>query len=286
MTQSSKKMSGRVFLTLFACGSIYFSYVQLHNSARVQQTVSSVVAKISGEKEIVSNLLDHNDVSILALDVVRATNQARLDVEPNLAPLIVNSELTRSAEAKVADMIEKNYFEHETPEGYNVEHFVDDAGYEYITVADNLASGDFVDAEALVVAWMNSPGHRANILNHDVSEIGIAVSYAEFQGRAQYVAVQHFGRPRSACPGTDELLNSAIHDNEAELESIELELKELKTAIDSETPDSGEYEAHINQYNELVSSYNALSTKIKKDIETYNAGVRAFNTCIGATESH
>jgi hypothetical protein len=182
-------------------------------------------------------------------------------------------------------MVAKGYFEHETPEGYNVEYFIDNEGYEYITVAENLASGDFADAEALVDAWMNSPGHRANILNHDVTEIGIAVAYTEFQGRMQYVAVQHFGRPKSTCPSTDEALNRIIQTDEATLEALEKELQVLKTQIDAEGPGAGEYEAHISEYNKLVTEYNTLSEKIRNSIDTYNESVRAFNTCIASSSA-
>lgn len=281
MNTSKRKIFGRIGIIIFALGTMYFSYVHLAASDAVQESLRGIFLRVSPEHASSKADEKENQAMITADQVIEETNKARKSVDPSLPDLVQQYRLSSSAQAKVDDMVRKGYFEHETPEGYNVEHFIDNAGYEYITVAENLASGDFADAKDLVDAWMNSPGHRANILNTDVTEIGVAISYVEFQGVVQYVAVQHFGRPKSSCPEVDSALSTTITNNEDVLAAMEAELASLKEVIDSEGPGSGEYQTHIAEYNAQVTAYNNLSKKIQSDIELYNESVRAFNTCIG-----
>lgn len=78
------------------------------------------------------------------------------------------------------------------------------AGYDYRALGENLAWG-FPNLAAVVDAWMNSPGHRANILNASFSEIGIAVAYSS-QGIPFYT--QFFGNPDNPAPATNTGSNS------------------------------------------------------------------------------
>jgi hypothetical protein len=55
-----------------------------------------------------------------------------------------------------------------------------------------------VDSEDVVNAWMNSPGHRANIVNYNFTEIGIGVATGQYKGSEAIFVVQMFGRPRAA----------------------------------------------------------------------------------------
>ena len=285
-TSLQKRIFGKIGIIVFVIGTMYFSYAHIADNEVVQERLRGILARVSPQEMVDVVDQQHSEHgSITAQDVVLYTNLARKNVDPTLPDLVTQYKLSSSAQAKVDDMVTKGYFEHETPEGYNVEHFIDNAGYEYITVAENLASGDFVDAEDLVTAWMNSPGHRANILNRDVTEIGVAVSYVEFQGAMQYVAVQHFGRPKNSCPEVDVALNMSTTDKESTQQTTESELSDLKQIIDSEGPGSGEYQAHIAEYNAMVTEYNNLSKQIQSDIAMYNESVRAFNACIGTSST-
>src|SRR3989344_4089272 len=100
---------------------------------------------------------------ITVAGTIKATNAAR--ASNGLPPLVENSKLDTAARAKVADMFELQYFEHVSPTGRNVSNLVKDVQYEFIAVGENLALGNYKDDQDLVTAWMNSPGHRANILN-------------------------------------------------------------------------------------------------------------------------
>jgi uncharacterized protein YkwD len=91
------------------------------------------------------------------------TNQQR--GQNNLPALKENLKLTQAAQLKVKDMFDKQYFEHISPQGVGPAGLAETVGYDYIAIGENLALGNFKDDQALVEAWMNSPGHRANILS-------------------------------------------------------------------------------------------------------------------------
>lgn len=124
--------------------------------------------------------------------VVSLANDSR--TEHDLPALELNSLLSKAAQAKADDMMLKQYFSHTTPEGYAPWKFIKDTGYSYIAAGENLAI-DFHDAETMQSAWMNSPGHRANILNKNFQEIGVGIASGFFEGKKSTVVVQMFGTP-------------------------------------------------------------------------------------------
>jgi len=89
-----------------------------------------------------------------------------------LAPLKENQILDKTAMAKVEDMFENQYFAHESPTGEKVSDLARKFGYDFLLIGENLAMGNFSSDEDLVFAWMESPGHRENILNEKYQEIG------------------------------------------------------------------------------------------------------------------
>lgn len=130
--------------------------------------------------------------AITAEAVVSLTNTAR--VENKLAELTTSGLLTRAAKNKANDMLARQYFAHNTPDGATPWTFIKDTGYSYITAGENLAI-DFSEVESVQSAWMNSPGHRANILNANFKEIGVGVARGKFDGHDTIIVVQMFGTP-------------------------------------------------------------------------------------------
>ena len=157
------------------------------------------------------------------------------------------------------------------------------AGYDYIAIGENLALGNFTDDEELVTAWMNSPGHRANILNKSFMEIGAAVGRGTFEGKQVWLAVQEFGKPASACPDIDGTLKLQISSLEQEVSTLEPQLSQLKQEIDQANPKNkaeyDEYNQKVAQYNSLVAVYNNKVDKLKSSVNEYNNQIRAFNAC-------
>jgi len=95
--------------------------------------------------------------------IIKWTNSQRKEYD--LPPLRENSELNALALIKAKDMLAEQYFGHISPAGEGVADLAEMIGYEFIIIGENLALGNFRDDQALVQGWMDSPGHRQNILN-------------------------------------------------------------------------------------------------------------------------
>lgn len=129
-----------------------------------------------------------------ALELV---NQSRQD--QGLAPLTAGADLDEAARAHAEDMLERDYYAHQSPEGDTVrDRYLSAGGSEWELVAENIARcqgcpvpADVARVEAFHEGWMNSPGHRRNILAPGLARFGFAVSGA---GQTVY-AVQTFAGP-------------------------------------------------------------------------------------------
>lgn len=89
-----------------------------------------------------------------------------------LAALKLNAELSRVARAKSQDMRDRKYFSHTSPTYGSPFDMMRAFGITYRTAGENIAMG-YATPQAVVTAWMNSPGHRANILNASYTQIGV-----------------------------------------------------------------------------------------------------------------
>lgn len=122
--------------------------------------------------------------------IVNFTNQKR--VESGLTPLKINYSLESSAITKANDMLANNYWAHNSPQGKTPWTFIRGAGYKYIFAGENLAEG-YSSTEAVIAAWMASPSHRANILNRNYKEVGVAIISGNLKGKSTTLVVEHFG---------------------------------------------------------------------------------------------
>lgn len=128
--------------------------------------------------------------SINASELIKLTNEKR--AEEGLEYLTPNHYLTQAAHKKASDMIENQYFAHTTPKGKPFYEWIEENGYHYLYAGENLAI-DFKTNQATVKAWMESPTHRANILNNNYTDIGLVTLRGEWEGRETIVVVQMFG---------------------------------------------------------------------------------------------
>lgn len=133
--------------------------------------------------------------AVITAALVDLTNQDR--TQEDLGTLTINPLLVEAAQAKANDMAEKGYFAHTSPEGIEPWHWIKEAGYSFSYAGENLAV-NFSDSEDVVAAWMDSPGHRANILSGKFTEIGIATAVGEYNGHKTTFVVQMFGTPKVA----------------------------------------------------------------------------------------
>ncbi len=128
--------------------------------------------------------------SVSAGNILELTNFSRQAY--GLKALQNNVLLEKAAQAKAEDMLKNQYFSHNSPGGALPWDFIKAQGYNYIIAGENLAI-NFYNSESLENAWMNSPGHKANILNHDFEDIGIGVAQGTYKGNKAILVVQMFG---------------------------------------------------------------------------------------------
>ena len=103
-------------------------------------------------------------------EVIRLVNEQR--TKNGLKPLKANWELSRIARYKSQDMADNNYFSHTSPTYGSPFQMMKQFGITYRSAGENIAQG-YSTPQAVVNAWMNSPGHRANILNASYTQIGV-----------------------------------------------------------------------------------------------------------------
>jgi len=129
--------------------------------------------------------------------LVQLINGERQD--SGLKTLRESSQLDQAAYLKAQDMLEKDYFAHQSPEGIAPWYWFKKVGYNYQIAGENLAIG-FLDSKEVVNAWMESYFHKQNIINPKYTETGMAVLRGDFQGSQVVVAVQLFGTPKTPTP--------------------------------------------------------------------------------------
>lgn len=129
--------------------------------------------------------------------VIELTNVER--VKAGVAPLKREESLTKSARWLAEDMAANNYFAHKDRQGRSIEPRLPDFGYTgYAMIGENIAGGQQTP-EQVVAEWMHSPGHRANLLNPDFRELGVAYVHVP-NSELQDYWVQDFGTRRDVFP--------------------------------------------------------------------------------------
>jgi len=109
----------------------------------------------------------------LEKEVVTLVNKER--AKQGLAPLTDNVKLSNVARTKSSDMVAKNYFDHTSPTYGSPFDMMKQFGITYTSAGENIAMGQ-PTAASVMTGWMNSPGHRANILNNNYTDIGVGVA--------------------------------------------------------------------------------------------------------------
>lgn len=114
-----------------------------------------------------------NDIKTIENEVIRLVNIERS--KRGLQTLRANWELCRVARYKSQDMINKNYFSHTSPTYGSPFKMMETFGIRFSAAGENIAMGQR-SAQEVMNSWMNSPGHRSNILSATYSEIGVGLA--------------------------------------------------------------------------------------------------------------
>ncbi len=130
-------------------------------------------------------------------EILRLVNLERTIA--NLHPLAWDNALGAAAWAHSTDMAQQNYFSHTSLDGRQFNQRIAAAGYSYSTGGENIACG-YSTPQAVMNGWMNSSGHRANILNASFCDIGVGYAFGSASSYGYYWT-QDFGRRSgvSAC---------------------------------------------------------------------------------------
>lgn len=125
--------------------------------------------------------------SMSASALLQDTNAQR--IQAGLGALALNNQLSQAAQDKANDMVARDYWSHTTPEGKQPWQFMSAAGYSYQLAGENLAYG-FATSSDTVAGWMNSAGHRANILKAGYIDVGFGIANSpNFQGTGEETVV-------------------------------------------------------------------------------------------------
>lgn len=127
------------------------------------------------------NIPDFDATKSIENQVVQLTNQER--AKYGLKPLVADWQLARVARYKSADMRDRNYFSHTSPTYGSPFDMMKNFGISYRSAGENIAAGQRT-AQEVVTAWMNSEGHRKNILSSGYTHIG--VGYAQGGSKQHY----------------------------------------------------------------------------------------------------
>ncbi|WP_028546127.1 CAP domain-containing protein [Paenibacillus taiwanensis] len=117
------------------------------------------------------------NVSDFAKQVAELVNKERATA--GLAPLKLDTKLSEVAMKKAKDMYDNNYFDHQSPTYGSPFDMMKANGIQYSTAGENIAKGQRTPAEVMN-AWMNSDGHRKNIMNASFTTIGVAYYNGEW----------------------------------------------------------------------------------------------------------
>lgn len=181
---------------------------------------------------------------ITAEAVVEKTNAERKKL--GLPELQVDQKLNQAALAKAQNMFTEDYWSHNSPKGIEPWFFIKNSGYEYQVAGENLAR-DFMDTDSMVVAWMNSPTHKANIVHQRYQDIGVAVVNGSLGSIETTLVVQMFGTKIDKNNSNNSAAKSIVPKVSAEEETIySNKVIDLKDKIESNNEINSETELKDN----------------------------------------
>lgn len=155
-----------------------------HRSSKLEKDIQTLVYKLNGTNNntttpqkpsttdktpSTSNTTTTNKTNIES-QVASLVNTERS--KAGLKPLTLDTPLSKVARAKSQDMADKNYFDHTSPTYGSPFDMMKKFGINFSSAGENIAMGQ-TSAQAVMTAWMNSPGHRANILSANFGKIGV-----------------------------------------------------------------------------------------------------------------
>lgn len=294
---------GIIIVTLIAVAIIY---TQIQSPSYLSKAGNFIGSPLSSQKVLTTGnpirYLPSREV-LTKEAIITLTNNAR--VVNGLPPLRANLLLNTIAEARATDMLEKQYFAHVSPTGQQASDIAQSVGYQFKIIAENIGSGDFYTNKKIVDGWMQSPGHKRNILSPEVEEIGAAVLKGRMNGMETYISVQIFGLQsplvsQRTCVAPSKSLLNDIELKKAEIDSLNDQLHIIKQELDAENEsiatdqrytygDSRKihnlnvkisaYNEKSHWYNRLVADKQGKAAVLESMVNKYNRMLQTYNDC-------
>ncbi|WP_413700129.1 CAP domain-containing protein [Psychromonas sp. KJ10-10] len=183
---------------LMGCGGSDSSNIEIISDLiDVESIITEEVESIIESSEVNYSLISCEDDLVSVLTLINAKRaEAQVCGEDSFGPVAGvtwNSALTLATEEHSANMANYDFFAHTGLDGDTVATRVTDQGYSWSYVAENIATGQ-TSAEQVVDGWMSSDGHCRNIMNEDVTEMGLAC-VANSSASYPYYWTQVFASP-------------------------------------------------------------------------------------------
>ena len=176
--------------SLFCVGLVMTGCDGGSGSAQEASSDGSIVSSAVQEVSAVSGDCAH--LSGFFSELLDLTNKAR--AEAGLKPLRSSYQLGQSAQDYAEDLATQNFFSHRGKDGSTVSTRVAATGYDFAAAGENIAAGQRT-ARSVFRGWMNSDGHRKNILAEGFTEVGFGLFDATGSSDFGKYWVQNFGKP-------------------------------------------------------------------------------------------
>lgn len=203
--------------------------------------------------------------SVLPSVLVDLTNSAR--ASNGGSTLARSTLLEKAAQLKAQDMARLSYFAHTSPQGLTPWHWFREVGYSFIYAGENLAI-DFSESVDVENAWMNSPTHKANLLNDNFTEIGIATAEGIYQGHPTTYVVQMFGSPILSIEKNkkDKALEENTKNNIQEVKNSSLATNKTITTPSVKGEETNVLESTLQTIADTNQFIAVKDTKVEKEV--------------------
>lgn len=162
-------------------------------STRTRRAVTTGVKRVSVVAPVAATAGQREMLSLV--NRARATSRkCGATTYPAVPPLALNARLIAAAQGHATDMANANYFDHEGRDGSSVADRVTAEGYAWRAVGENIAAGQRT-TQAVMTAWLASPGHCRNLMSADYTELGVGDA-TNADSRYKIYWVQNFAAPR------------------------------------------------------------------------------------------
>lgn len=169
-----------------------------------------------------------SDITITSL--YESTNYERSAA--GVKNLELSEKLNRAAYLKAQDMLDKQYWSHDSPDGTEPWKWLGDVDYNYNKAGENLAK-NFSTTRGVMTAWLNSLEHRKNVLNSDYEDVGFAVVNGSMNGEPVSLVVALYGMPaeKAVAGVSNNFIKSPVNQGSSIVTQFAVAIQSLTPAV-------------------------------------------------------